>query len=230
VHRVTSPGDAPITRWQFQTAYPQYPPYVSIVQGKIQFAELNYLGQPHVLGDGLNFGGGRPKVITPLAKFLRAYQLDGGYTPGPALLFMLLAGLAGSAFLLLRRKRMTSSDWDAARACCFFLVTGVMVLLISDAFEFSWRYQLPAILTLPPAAALGITVIINYIKGRGQPRPGDGLPASAAAVPAVAATGGPVTNVAGPAASSPDADEEEPAAREGIKDREPQGKNHASAG
>ncbi len=230
VHRVTSPGDAPITRWQFQTAYPQYPPYVSIVQGKIQFAELNYLGQPHVLGDGLNFGGGRPKVITPLAKFLRAYQLDGGYTPGPALLFMLLAGLAGSAFLLLRRKRMTSSDWDAARACCFFLVTGVMVLLISDAFEFSWRYQLPAILTLPPAAALGITVIINYIKGRGQPRPGDGLPASAATVPAVAATGGPVTNVAGPAASTPDADEEEPAAREGIKDREPQGKNHASAG
>jgi hypothetical protein len=230
VHRVTSPGDAPITRWQFQTVFPQYPPYVAIVNGKIQFAELNRQGQPQILGDGLNFGGGPPKVITPLAKFLRAYQLDGGYTPGPALLFMLLAGLAGSAFLLLRRKRMAASDWDTARACCFFLVTGVMVLLISDAFEFSWRYQLPAILTLPPAAALGITVIINYVKGRGQPRSGDGLPAAAAAVPAVAATsGGPVTSVAGPA-DSPDEGEEEPAAREGIEDREPQGKNHASAG
>jgi hypothetical protein len=230
VSRATSPGDTPITRWQFQMAYPQFPPYVTIAHGKIQFAELNSFGLPNVLGDGLNFGGGRPKVITPLAKFLRAYQLDGGYTPGPALLFMLLAGLAGSAFLLLRRKRMTDSAWDAARACCFFLVTGVTVLLISDAFEFSWRYQLPAILTLPPAAALGITVIINYVKGRGQPRSGDGLPATAAAVPAVAASGGSVTSVDGPVASSPDEGEEEPAAREGIQDREPQGKNHASAG
>jgi hypothetical protein len=228
---VTSPGDAPITRWQFQTSFPQYPPYVSVVTGKLQFAELTRLGEPQILGAGQPLGGGRPKVITPLAKFLRAYQLDGGYTPGPGLLFMLLAGLAGSAFLLLRRKRMAAADWDAARSCCFILASGVAVLLVSDAFEFSWRYQLPAILTLPPAAALGITVIINYVRGRGQPGTGDGLPTAAAAVPAVAAAGGgPVASAAGPAAGSPDEGEEKPAAREGIKGREPQGKNHASAG
>ena len=30
------------------------------------------------------FGGGEPAVWRPVATFLRAYQLDGGYTPGPA--------------------------------------------------------------------------------------------------------------------------------------------------
>ena len=29
------------------------------------------------------------------------------------------------------------------------------MLLISDVFEFSWRYQLPALVMLPPAGVLG---------------------------------------------------------------------------
>jgi hypothetical protein len=36
------------------------------------------------------------------------------------------------------------------------------VLLISDAFEFSWRYQLPALITLPPAAALALTALFTH--------------------------------------------------------------------
>ena len=52
------------------------------------------------------------------------------------------------------------------------------VLLASDLFEFSWRYQLPALVTLPPAGALGITVIIGYIAARrrrdSRPVPGPG--------------------------------------------------------
>jgi hypothetical protein len=38
----------------------------------------------------------------------------------------------------------------------------VGVLVISDAFEFTWRYQLPALVTLPPAAALGLTALFTH--------------------------------------------------------------------
>jgi hypothetical protein len=43
------------------------------------------------------------------------------------------------------------------------------VLLASDFFEFSWRYQLPALVTLPPAGALGIMVVAGYIADRRRP-------------------------------------------------------------
>ncbi len=42
--------------------------------------------------------------------------------------------------------------------------------LASDLFEFSWRYQLPALVTLVPAGALGISVIARSL--RRQPGPG----------------------------------------------------------
>ena len=35
-----------------------------------------------------------------------------------------------------------------------FLASGAAVLVMSDLFEFSWRYQLPALVTLVPAGAL----------------------------------------------------------------------------
>jgi len=39
--------------------------------------------------------------------------------------------------------------------------SGAAVLLVSDVFEFSWRYLLPALVTLVPAGALGIAVVIG---------------------------------------------------------------------
>jgi hypothetical protein len=42
----------------------------------------------------------------------------------------------------------------------------VAILLMSDLFEFSWRYQLPALVTLPPAGAFGIAVILRYARRR----------------------------------------------------------------
>jgi hypothetical protein len=183
VRRVTSPGDTPITRWQFQASYPQYPPYVAVHDGTIQIGEYAAPGRPHVLGTTRDIGGGAA-VITPLARFLRAYQLDGGYTPGPLLLGLLLAALAGSAFLLRRRDKLSPGERDAARACALILAVAATVLLASDATQFSWRYQLPAIVTLPPAGVLGVTVIIGYVTRRRIARasqraqsPGRGRPA-----------------------------------------------------
>jgi hypothetical protein len=150
VHRVTAPGDGPISRWQFQRGYPLYPNplYGSAITEQV------------VAEAGRRFGGGAPAVTRPLASFLRGYQLGGGYTPGPLLAFATLAGLAGT--LSLARRHATTAQRDAARACLLTFTSAAAILLISDAFEFSWRYQLPALVTLPPAAALAITALFTH--------------------------------------------------------------------
>jgi hypothetical protein len=148
--RQTRQGDTSISRWQFQTKYTYYPPWTSEAVVKTATAR---------------FGGGRPAVWRPVAAFLRAYQLDGGYTPGPLLAVCVLAGLAGSAVALVRR-RLDTETRQLAVACLLCFLSGACVILVSDAFEFSWRYQLPALVTLVPAGALGISVLIRSLSGR----------------------------------------------------------------
>ena len=157
--RVTAAGDGPISRWQFQRGYPLYPNplYASAITEQV------------VAKAGRQFGGGSPAVTVPLASFLRGYQLGGGYTPGPLLAFATLAGLAGT--LSLARRRATSAQRDAARACLLTFTSAAAILLISDAFEFSWRYQLPALVTLPPAAALAITALFTHRRGAPPQQP-----------------------------------------------------------
>ncbi len=150
VDRVTAPGDSPVSRWQFQRGYPLYPSplYASAITGQV------------VATAGRQFGGGGPAVTGPLASFLRGYQLGGGYTPGPLLALATLAGLAGT--LSLARRHATPAQRHAAQACLLMFTSAATVLLVSDAFEFSWRYQLPALITLPPAAALALTALFTH--------------------------------------------------------------------
>jgi hypothetical protein len=143
-------GDTPIARWQFQTQFPYYPPHAS--EAVIRTAISQY-------------GGGQPSVWRPVASFLRSYQLDGGYTPGPLLALCTLAGLAGAAAALRRGDPATRQP---ALACLGLFSAAAFVLLVSDAFEYSWRYQLPALVTLAPAGALGISVIIRSARAPGQ--------------------------------------------------------------
>ena len=143
-----SPGATPISRWQFQTTYPYYDPHAS----------------RQIVGAATaRYGGGAPSAWRPVAAFLRSYQLGGGYTPGPLYLLCVLAGLAGSAALL--RRRADRATRQLALACLLFFTAGVAVLAVSDWFEFSWRYQLPALVTLVPAGALGAAVILRWIRG-----------------------------------------------------------------
>src|SRR5579875_3205140 len=172
VTRHTDPGDTPIWRWQFQDAYPLYPPGVTI-------PIVEYMV-------GHSGGGGSPVVVRPLAAALRDYQLGGGYTPGPYLLAALLAGAGG--ILTYRRGH------DATLALAALLVTGtaVAVLLGADVYEFSWRYQLPALVTLPAAGALGVTAITERTRlflaarrTRGESSPGESRDGEQAGKPAV---------------------------------------------
>ena len=95
---------------------------------------------------------------------LRSYQLHGGYTPGPVFLFGLLAGIAG--IFTCRRRR----DFGPALACLLITGCAVVVLLGADLYEFSWRYQLPALVTLPVAGAFGVTALVRAVRARRQGR------------------------------------------------------------
>jgi hypothetical protein len=129
--RGTSQGDPPISRWQFQDRYPVY-----------RAADHAVLGT-----------AAAPRATTPLAGALRAYQLHGGFTPGPLLLAFLAAGTAGC----FARRR------NPAQAAGCLLATGLAVTAVggADLYEFSWRYQLPALVTLPLAGALGAAVFLR---------------------------------------------------------------------
>jgi hypothetical protein len=173
LQRVQAPGDTPISRWQFQDVYPQFAPYVSITGGQLQVAQQP-TGVVQVLGRGPALGGGKPLAVKPLAEFLRAYQLDGGYTPGPLFLLAAVAGLLGS--LAVVRRRGTAAQRGTATACLLVFAAGAAVLLGSDVFQFTWRYQLPALVTLPPAGALGLTVVAGSFAARRHRPAGPELP------------------------------------------------------
>ena len=173
LHRVTSTGDTAISRWQFQTSYPTYGSSI-------------FLSRDHTIMLGLHFAssggpvqirplpaamGGRATVARPLASFLRGYQVHGGYTPGPLLALATLAGLAGAVIALAaglaaarRRSILSPRQRELALACLLIFGSAAAVLLASDLFEFSWRYQLPALVTLPPAGALGLALLGSLLR------------------------------------------------------------------
>ena len=159
--RNTVEGDTPIKRWQFQNTYPTFPPGITVKGPKSAtnlFAEAG--------------GGGPARVRRPLAVGLRYYQLHSGYTPGALFLLALLAGIAG-IFTFGRRR----DPGNLSLACLLLTGSAVAVLLGADLYEFSWRYQLPALVTLPIAGALGATAIARQLRSRGAAKAGPTVPA-----------------------------------------------------
>ena len=112
-------------------------------------------------------------TIRPPATFLRDYQLHGGYTPGPLLAAMAAVGAAGSLFVFARRRerpappgRGKPADRALAAGTLLATLSAVTIVLASDVFEFSWRYQLPALVTLRLAGVLGGTLIAARLRAR----------------------------------------------------------------
>ncbi|GAA4838082.1 glycosyltransferase family 2 protein [Saccharopolyspora rosea] len=136
--RTQAPGDVPLDRWQFQTQYPLY-------------ADAWYVREWSEMYDDGTFS-----VDPGLASFLRAYQLGGGFTPGTVLGGALL--LAAAAVVGAGRARRSG-----LRAACLLPAgLAVTVLGTAAAMEFSWRYQLPGLVLIPLAGALGITALTGH--------------------------------------------------------------------
>jgi hypothetical protein len=165
--RTSSQGGTPISRWQFQDFYPTYPNWITTSHGRVIVGLPQADGSTKYQPLPASYGG-TSQVDRPVAAALRRYQLDGGYTPGPLMLIFALAGLAGS--LLVLRRRTSAARRRLTAACLLFFGGGVAVLAMSDVFQFSWRYQLPALVTLPPAGALGIAAIASYLHKRSAGR------------------------------------------------------------
>jgi hypothetical protein len=92
-------------------------------------------------------GGVQPTLHQPWANFLDDYD-EVVYLPGPLLFVLLLLAVAG---LFVRRPNAPPS-----RPLIFLLLAlGMGLITVPDMVtEFVWRYQLPAIILIPPAAAL----------------------------------------------------------------------------
>jgi hypothetical protein len=146
-------GATSVGRWQFQTSYPEFTP-------------LN--AAPELA----SFGQSPPTVNVGVAQVLRDYQLGGGYTPDVLYAVFLLAGLGGALGLTRSARRSGLRAW-----CALWTGTGVLLLLVADVFEFSWRYQLPALITLPIGGAFGIAALLGFGKMwppmRTYPEPSD---------------------------------------------------------
>ena len=171
----------PLSRWQFQTTYPTYPKWVTLGRGNVIVVGLQRRAFGPFRYRSLNRAyGGRARLDRPVAAFLRSYQLGGGYTPGPLLAVAALAGLAGSVLALTRRGGPRSHQLGLA--CLLFTATAAAALLVPDVFEFSWRYQLPALITLPPAGVLGISAVLARRSERRHPPEAATLPAEGAAL------------------------------------------------
>jgi len=133
--RVNAAGDVSVEWWQFTDGYPYY----NHAEQSIEFSE--------------RFSGEAPSAVRPLGNLLRDYQRSIGYTPGTLLGALgIVALLAGFGLGRARRSGIRSAALLTAGMA-------LTILLASAAFEFSWRYQLPALVLLPLAGVLGLTAL-----------------------------------------------------------------------
>jgi hypothetical protein len=134
--RTTEAGEVPVGRWQFHDRYPVYPGALQLMARRNE----------------------RPHVDGALASFLRSYQRF-GYTPGPLLAVALVLGLLGAVGLGQARR-------SGLRSACFLFSASALVVLVTAVAvnQFSWRYQLPGLILLPPAGALGLAALAERLR------------------------------------------------------------------
>lgn len=154
--KITFGDGLPVARWQFQTSYPYDPP-----------------GDQQPLYWAQRFDHVDPAVRVGPARFLRAYQLGVGHTWGPLLAVAGLLGLAGGLKSLTRGRRQPLGAAGLQRGRlgqAGLLATGAGLLLLTGAagFEFSWRYQIPALTLLPIGGVLGLSALMGGPKRRSR--------------------------------------------------------------
>lgn len=151
-----------------------------------------------------SFAGYGPVLDRPLAGMLARYQ-HVGHAPGPVLAAGAVAALAAAAGLgRARRSGLRVAAWTFAGLCLVVLVTAAMGSM------FSWRYQLPQLVLLPPAGALGLSALLRRDLAAATGDPADGRSGLLPLLPLLRARGTPTAERgAGPSAgrSSPSADE-----------------------
>jgi hypothetical protein len=138
--RTTEHGEVPVGRWMFHLQYPVYGSSLAVMR--------KY--------------GEHPVVSHDLAVFLHGYQRV-GYTPGPLLAVALVLGILGAVGLGRARR-------SGLRCACLLFSGAALIVLVTavGVNQFSWRYQLPGLLLLPAAGALGLTALMGTARERAE--------------------------------------------------------------
>lgn len=187
--RTQSPNDVSLDRWRFPLTYPTYPPY-----DPREIARAYGGGDPHV-----NPGTARFLRAYQSAGYTPGPLLAAGLIAGLAG----ASGLRWprrqrrgdppvqgpprehqgrehqgrghqSREHRGREHRPRGTPPSALRAACLLpAISGLGLLLLAAAFEFSWRYQLPGLVVFPLAGVLGIAALSRGPDpaGRAAPRP-----------------------------------------------------------
>jgi hypothetical protein len=143
--RTTGRRDEPISAWQFRRALDHTP------GGRTRRV--------------LAAEGVHRTVHRGVGRLLAAYQ-DHVYTPGPLLAFGLVLGFVAAAL------GAGSTDGRSLRSEALLLsLLGLGMPLAAVAIDFDYRYLLPALVFVPPAAALGVTAIARHVRARGGAAP-----------------------------------------------------------
>jgi hypothetical protein len=155
-------GEFGVAQWQFQPTYPIFlPPWrgrpigSECVPGPMNSATEAACNErrqraTRVIRSHGDKGG---YADAQLGSFLRTYQRV-GYVPGPLLAVFLVVALLAAVGVGRARQ-------SGLRAAAFLFSSGSVVLLLASVAVtvFSWRYELPQLVLLPPAAAIGLTAL-----------------------------------------------------------------------
>ena len=167
--RRTDAGDFPVAAWQFRTDFTPDPwrpvePPADPYAGAWTSPGPSVANGMTVAAHGFDLAQIRPELHRPTAGALAAYQRY-GYTTGPLLAGGLVLGLLAGAGRLrdTRQRRLRAAG-------ALLAVSGVAVLLGPAATSvFDFRYVLPALVLLPPAGAIGLTLLLERRSAHGVP-------------------------------------------------------------
>jgi hypothetical protein len=151
-----SSGDYRVAPWQFQDGFPTFylgqicPPGPGAPRTYVIGCEQRERKTAEVIA---LYGHERGEANEGLTSLLRTYQRF-GYVPGPVLLAALLLAVAAAAGLGPARR-------SGLRSAMLLLAGVALTIALASAVSssFSWRYHLPQLFLLPPAAALAITAL-----------------------------------------------------------------------
>ncbi len=167
--RSTSPGDDPVTHWQFASHRLPTRRYALRLPADPYRDALPPIGgaapaQSTLASYGLHGQRLAPELWTAGQSWLAGYQRL-AFTPGPVLVgCLVLAVAAGAGRLPARLRRLR---WDAL----FLTGSGAGLLLATSLTAvFQYRYLLPVLVLLPAGGALGLELLIRRVQlVRGHP-------------------------------------------------------------
>jgi len=168
--RELAPGEYGEPPWEFHEGYPIF--FRGSICSRESFRQVradlairgNEIAAGRVAGcaqrrqrmiDYLELHGDEPATNATLISFLRGYQ-NVGYAPGPLLAACMLAGFAAALGLgRARRSGLRSAAFLFSGAGAVVCLGSVLVAV------FSWRYQIPQLVLLPPAGAIAVAAFFG---------------------------------------------------------------------